>query len=345
MDNGPVWPLLPSVVALAVALVVIAIAGKALAVTADTLADRTGMGEAVAGALLLGAVTSLPGIGTTVLGAVEGNAEFAIANPIGGIAVQTVWLAIADLLYRRSNIEHAAASLENIMQALVLVALLCLPVVAYATPTLTLGWVHPGSLLIPVFYLYGLYLVRRLRENPMWRAEQTPDTHQDVPDEPDSGAGAPRLSRLWLRLAGLAVLVGCTGYLIGQGGLGVIEATGLPSGFVGFTITTAITSLPELVTLIAAVRIGALTLGIGNVLGGNAFDSLMIFLADATYRPGSVYSDAASAGLVLTGATSLLTATLAAGLILRERRGVGFEGVAIPLIYLAAVALLLIRAT
>ncbi|WFE29946.1 sodium:calcium symporter [Solwaraspora sp. WMMD791] len=343
--TGPAWPLGPSVAALVVALVVIVAAGKSLATTADTLADRTGMGEAVAGALLLGAVTSLPGIATTAIGAWQGDAQFAIANPIGGIAVQTVWLAIADLLYRRSNIEHAAASLENIMQALVLVALLCLPIVAYATPTFTVGWVHPVSLLIPILYLYGLHLVRRLRRDPMWRAEQTSDTRQDVPDDANGeAAGGPSTRRLWLRLAALAVLVGGTGYLIGQGGLGVIAATGLPSGFVGFTITTAITSLPELVALIAAVRIGALTLGVGNILGGNAFDSLMIFLADATYRPGSIYSDAASAGLLLAGATTLLTATLAAGLILRERRGIGFEGVAIPAIYLGAVVLLLIRA-
>ncbi|MDG4833335.1 sodium:calcium symporter [Solwaraspora sp. WMMD1047] len=335
------WPLLPSLLALLVALVAIVFAGRALAGTADELADRTGMGEAVAGALLLGAVTSLPGIGTTIVGGLQGDAEFALANPIGGIAVQTVWLAIADLLYRRSNIEHAAASLENVMQALVLVALLCLPVVAYATPTLRILWVHPASLLIPVIYLYGLFLLRRLRQEPMWLARQTEDTREDVPAD-DSPSGAST-TRLWLRLAALAAVVAGTGYLIGQGGLGLVAATGLPSGFVGFTVTTAITSLPELVTLIAAVRIGALTLGIGNILGGNAFDSLMIFLADAAYRPGSIYSDAASAGLLLTGSTTLLTATLAAGLILRERRGIGFEGVAIPLIYLGTVALLLIR--
>ena len=64
-------------------------------------------------------------------------------------------LAIGDLLYRRSNLEHAAASLENVMQALVLIALLCVPVMAYATPTLRLGWIHPLTLLIPLLYGSG----------------------------------------------------------------------------------------------------------------------------------------------------------------------------------------------
>lgn len=50
-----------------------------------------------------------------------------------------MWLAIADLVYRRANLEHAAASLESVLQALILVALLAVPVMAYATPGLRLG--------------------------------------------------------------------------------------------------------------------------------------------------------------------------------------------------------------
>lgn len=334
------WSLLPSVLALTLALALVVVVARPLAATADALADRTGMGEAVAGALLLGAVTSLPGIGTTVVGSLRGDAEFALANPVGGIAIQTVWLAIADLLYRRSNLEHAAASMENVLQALVLVGLLCIPVIAYATPDLTLGWIHPASLLIPLFYGYGFRLTRHLRREPMWWARQTSETQPDVPDSHDDG---PSTARLWWRLAALAALVAGAGYLIGQGGLGVVAATGLPSSLVGFTLTTAITSLPELVTVLAAVRIGALTLGIGNIIGGNVFDSLMIFLADAAYRPGSIYADAAAPGLLLLGATTMMTVVLAAGLVVRERRGIGFEGVAIPGIYAGAVALLLLQ--
>ena len=123
-----------------------------------------------------------------------------------------------------------------------------------------------------------------------------------------------------------------------------MAATGLPSGLVGFTLTTTITSLPELVTLLLAVRIGALNLGIGNIIGGNAFDALMIFLADVSYLPGSIYSAASSAGLLLAGATTLMTVALTAGLIMRDRRGIGFEGAVIPLVYATAVVLLVVRA-
>ena len=335
MDVAP-WPLLPSALALIGMAVVIVLAGVRLTKVADSLSERTGIGDALGGALLLGAVTSLPGIVTTVTGSLGGDPGFGLANPIGGVAVQTVWLAIADLLHRRANLEHAAASLENVLQALVLVALLAIPVIAYATPGLRLGWIHPITLLIPVAYGYGLFLVRRLQKAPMWQAVQTSATETD--DEQPPSSEAP-LSRLWLQLAALGVVVGAAGWVIGRAGLGVVAYTGLPSGFVGFTITTAITSLPELVVLVTAVRMGALTLGVGNIIGGNSFDSLMIAMADVAYLEGPVYRDAGTQSLVLLGGTMFMVAVLAAGLVVRDRRGIGFEGLAIPAIYAGTVAL------
>ena len=329
------WPLLPSVVALAVAAAVVIVAGYRLSVTADELADRTGLGEAVAGALLLGGVTSLSGIVTTVTGAVAGDAAFALANPVGGVALQTVWLAVADLLYRRGNLEHAAASLENVLQALILVALLSVPVIAYATPDLRWGWIHPATLLIPGFYAYGLTLLRRMHKAPMWRPTRTRETREDVPQPP----GDESVARLWARLAVLAAVVAVTGWVIAQAGLGLVAATGLPSGIVGFTVTTAITSLPELVVLVSSVRIGALTLGIGNIVGGNAFDTLMIAIADVAYLRGPLYAEVGPGSLVLVGGTVLATTVLAGGLVMRDRRGIGFEGIALPLIYIGTVTL------
>lgn len=353
------WTLGPSIVGLVASALVIVVAGSRLARTADTLADRTGLGQAIGGALLLGAVTSLPGIVTTATGALEGDASFALANPVGGVAVQTVWLAIADLVYRRANLEHSAASLENILQTLLLVAMLTLPVIAYATPEMTVGWFHPATLFIPALYAYGLVLLRQMHDHPMWRPTSTRDTQADdaVPDDDggeddDAGTTSPiraqrqtdsrSTARLWGSLASLALVVGATGWVIGQAGLGLVRMTGLPSDVVGFTVTTAITSLPELVTLIAAVRIGALTLGVGNIIGGNVFDTLMIAAADLFYLDGSVYQAVGPSSLVLLGGTMLITVVLGAGLIMRERRGIGFEGLAIPVLYGGTVALAIV---
>lgn len=334
------WPLIPSVIALVAAVAAVILVGVRLARTADELADRTGMGEALAGALFLGGVTSLPGIVASATGALQGDAAFALANPVGGVAVQSVWLAIADLAYRRSNLEHAAASLENILQALVLIALLSLPVVAFATPDLSIGWVHPVTFLIPVLYLYGLRVVKRSREQPSWLPEKTGDTVEDQPDEPTDTP----VRVLWMRLAAQAVIIGVTGWVIGRAGLGLVAATGWPSSVTGFTITTIISSLPELVTLLAAVKIGALTLGVGNIIGGNVFDTLLISVSDVFYLDGPIYAEAGPSSLVLLGGTLLITAILAAGLLVRDRKGVGFEGVGLPATYIGTVVLAVVVA-
>ena len=334
--TGEPWPLSLSFSVLAAAAVVILLAGTRLTRVADSLAERTGLGDAIGGALLLGAVTSLPGIVTTITSSLGGDPGFGLANPIGGVAVQTVWLAIADLVYRRANLEHAAASLENLLQAVILMALLAVPVVAYATPGLRWGWIHPMTLLIPAAYGYGLHLLRGMQKRPMWEAVRTSATEKQEEQPPASDQPLPRL---WLSLGALGLVVGVAGWAIGRAGLGVVAGTGVPSGLFGFTVTTAITSLPELVVLITAVRMGALTLGVGNIIGGNTFDALMIAVADLAYLEGPVYRDAGDQSLVLLGGTALMIAVLAGGLVVRDRRGIGFEGLVIPLIYLGTVSL------
>lgn len=81
----------------AVATVVILWAGVRITGIADKIADRTGLGEAVIGGLLLGLSTSLPGITATVSAAASDAPSLAVSNTIGGIAAQTAFLVVADL--------------------------------------------------------------------------------------------------------------------------------------------------------------------------------------------------------------------------------------------------------
>lgn len=329
------WGLIPSVLALIAAGAVVLLAGSRITRIADELADRTGLGESIAGAVLLGAVTSLSGMVTLIIGGLEGDAGFALSNPLGGIALQTVWLAIADLLYRRANLEHAAASMQNVLQAVLLMGLLAIPVVGYATPDVAIWGVHPVSFAIPVAYVAGLSLVGQMQRHPMWWAKRTPFTRRDVP-QPGTDASD---RRLWTQFGLLALVLACGGFLSGEAGLGIVAATGLSGNLVGATLTTATSSLAELVTLVAAVRMGALTLGVGTVIGGNLFDLLQVTVADIAYRPGPVYAAAGPAGLALTAGCMLITAVLAGGLLVRNERGIGFEGWAIPTLWVGTIGL------
>lgn len=324
-------------VLLAVAAVVLGLGGTRFTRVVDRLADRTGMGEALAGAVLVGAVTSLPGLVTSIVGAADGNPSFAVSNSLGGIAAQTAFLALADLTYRRANLEHAAASLSNLLQALLLITLVAVVLLAVAAPDVDVLGVHPATAVLPAVYLYGLRLTLAIGRDPLWSPIQTQETREDVPaDEEQAG---PALARLWTEFGALALVVAGTGYVVAIAGLSLIEQTGLSSSFVGATLTAVVTSLPELVTVLVAVRIGALTLAVGNIIGGNSFDVLFVAAADVAYRDGSIYH-AIDAGteIVLAGVV-LLTAVLAAGLVRRQRGGIGFEGVVILAVYAATLAL------
>jgi len=301
-------------------------AGVKFTKVVDELADRLGIGEAIAGAVLLGAATSMPGLITTITGAAAGDAGFAIGNALGGIAAQTTFLVIADLIYRRTNLEHAAASLPNILQAAVLITLVGIVLVAATGPDVAVLGVNPASIALVVVYVYGLGLARRARADPMWNPETTDDT---VEDEPDPSNEAASLTSMWVWFASLGAVVAVVGYAIGQSGLAIARESGLSGSVVGALFTSVVTSLPELVTVLTAVRIGALTLGVSNIVGGNTFDVLFVAAADVAYRGGSVYAAADAQSLFVAALTVVLTAMLIAGLLTREQRGIGFEGVAI----------------
>ncbi|MBP0447543.1 hypothetical protein J8J14_22550 [Roseomonas sp. SSH11] len=91
LASVPLWVPIAMLVVTAAA---IGYAGVRLAAVADVLADRTGLGEVIAGAIFVGGATSLPGIITSVSTAAQGHPTLAIGNALGGLTVQTAFLAI-----------------------------------------------------------------------------------------------------------------------------------------------------------------------------------------------------------------------------------------------------------
>ncbi|MBB3184142.1 cation:H+ antiporter [Halomonas fontilapidosi] len=321
---------------------VIGVVGTRLAGIVDDLADRTGLGEAIAGAVLLGMATSLSGIMVSVAAALADRPTLAMSNALGGIAVQTLFLTIADITHRRANLEHAAASLGNLMQAGLLLCLLSLVLIGRFAPDWTLWQVHPVTPLLVIGYLFGLRLVDRSRDNPMWRPAQTRETQEDVPAEQAMLLSA---TRLWLSFVVLAAMLGISGWLLERCAAVIATQTGLGQSVVGALMTAVVTSLPELVTSVAAVRRGALTLAVAGIIGGNAFDTLFVAASDIAYRGGSVYHAIPDTVALWVALSLLMTGILIVGMIHRERQGpahIGFESVGIIACYLAgALALLL----
>ncbi|KIT14570.1 Inner membrane protein YrbG [Jannaschia aquimarina] len=305
---------------------------------ADQIADRAGWGEALVGGLVLGAATSLSGLVVSVTGAASGDASLAFSNGVGGIAAQTVFLALADLGHRRANLEHAAAEPANLIQGVLLMTLLTLPLVGYAAPPITILGLHPITAVMIGMYVYGLRVTREVREAPMWRPVQTDETREDTPEDPEEAERSP--VRPAIIFAGLALVLALSGWVIAQSAGVLIQRSGLSSSLVGALVTAVLTSLPELVTTLAAVRRGALQLAVGGVIGGNMFDTLFLAASDIAYRDGSLYHALGTEDLYWLATGLLMTAILLAGQIRRQRdgpAGIGFESVALLAVYGTAV--------
>jgi cation:H+ antiporter len=335
----PVWA---DVAVFLAAGAVIAVSGVKASSFADRLADRTGLGEAIVGMVFLGLITAVPGLVASVVAALGGHAGLAITNALGGVAVQTAVLALADLAHPRANLEHAAASVPNMMQTTVLILLLTLVLAGLSGPDVTAFHVHPVTIILLVTTACAIWLIWRTREQPMWKPQQTVDTVEDTP-EPEH-----QRENLATLLVGLTVSAGATAV----GGAAVAEAVtnlvteNLVSQVVAGGLLMAVaTSLPEMITSVAAVRRGALTLAVSDIVGGNFFDVLFLAAADFVYLHGSLYhgENVGSPHVFLTALTILLNVLLLMGLIYRQRRGpgnIGFESLSMLLVYIGGFLIL-----
>jgi len=334
------FPLFVLLGLLTLAAAIILACGVRMTALADRIADTTGLGEALIGGVLLGAATSLSGTVVSVTSALDGRASLAFSNGVGGIAAQTAFLALADLLHRRANLEHAAAELANVFQGALLMLLLAIPVLAYAGPDVTLLGLHPASYVLVAVYMTGVAGSRRVREDPMWRPVGTNQMQEDKPDEDRRDTGGNL--GLFALFAALMAAMGLAGWAIAQVAGELTDRYDLSASLVGALMTAVVTSLPELVTTLAAVRRGALQLAVGGIIGGNTFDTLFLTLSDAGYRDGSLYHALAREDFFWLATGLVMTAVLMLGLIVRQREGpgrIGFESAGILAIYAGAIAI------
>lgn len=324
---------------------VIAVAGLRLTICVEQIARVTGLGNLLAGTFLIGLVTSLSGLLTSVSAALDGHASLAVSNSLGGIAAQTMFLAIADIAYKEANLEHAAPSEGALLTGALLVALLALVILAFAVPGPTVFGVHPVSFLLVLGYVGGLRLIAGARRAPMWQPRGTALTQSEATSDAGEDADSPvKLATSFLLLA---VLVGGAGWCLALAAVFIAAFTGIGESVVGGVLTAVTTSLPELVVAIAAVHRGALALALGNILGGNAFDVLFLAASDVAYRDGSVYEALGGTDLFWGALSILLVAVLLMGMLRREKHGVGnigFESAAILLLYFGGIAALMMLA-
>ncbi|MBD3243859.1 MAG: sodium:calcium antiporter [Chitinivibrionales bacterium] len=335
------WPLWAHVVLFGAATAVVAVFGARLSRLADQLADMTGMGEALMGGIFLGASTSLSGLTAAAVAAADGYPQLSLSNAIGGIAAQMVMLTIADIAYTRANLEHAAASPESLMQGCLQTIMLGLVLFIMLAPAVSFLGVNMLTPLLPIAYAAGMFMVRKSLQRPMWSPRKTDETRTDQPQEQQEGGRGQLVVWVDFLLSALAVMA--AGWGLTRAAERIATDTFLSQSLVGGLFVAVSTSFAELVTSVAAVRRGALTLAVSGILGGNAFDVLFVAVSDVFYREGSIYQAVSYRERSLLALTVVMTGVLLLGLLKRDERGfarIGFESISIIFIYLAGIVLL-----
>ena len=266
--------------------------------------------------------------------AAAGHGDLAISNAIGGIAAQTAFLVVADVAYRRANLEHAAASLPNMISASLLILLLALVAAAHVLPEVAVVGVHPATPVLFAVYMLGVGVAAKAHREPSWRPHATRDTVDETgePRAPEESSG-----RLAVGLLVLGLVVGVAGWAIAESAILIAKETGVREGLIGAFLTSIITSSPELVTTLAASD--AARLRSRSAAFSAATASTCCSPASPTSPTGTARSTTPScrSRSSLSWLSIVMTAIVLVGLLNRERHGpgnIGFESVALLSVYI-----------
>jgi cation:H+ antiporter len=259
-----------------VAAAAIIVAGTFLARYGDAIADLTGMGRLLVGSVLVAGATSLPELSVDLNAIGLGAPDLAIGDLMGSCLVNLLILAGVDMAHRSRRKMFSRESAAHALSATVSIALVAIAVLsillAGRLPDEFLG-LGPGTWMLLAAYVGGVRLVYRDQQVSALEAKDAP---QDVMQP----AGHITLRRAAVGFAIAATVIVVAGPFLAKAAEEIAESTGLGTTFVGSTMVALSTSLPELVATIAAVRMGAPDLAIGNVFGSNAFNMALIVPLD-----------------------------------------------------------------
>jgi len=287
-----------------VCVIVIAIAGAKLTKYGDIIAARTGMGGTWIGVVLLATVTSLPELVTGLSAVTVAEApNIAVGDVLGSCVFNLTIVAVLDFLqreesiYRRAHQGHIlAAGFGVLLIGLVGMSLLLEPLGRMPA----IGHVGLNTPLILLLYFTAMRSVFRYEKAHMAEAAAAATPHPEI-----------TLAQAGTRYAAAATAIVAAGLWLPFVGKQMASIMGWHTSFVGTLFIAFATSVPELAVTIAALRIGALDMAIGNVLGSNLFDILIVAIDDIAFLHGPLLGKVSG-----VHQASVITAMMMSGIVI-----------------------------
>lgn len=326
--------MLLSLVLFMVCAALIFFSGKRLSVYGDVIAEHLHLGKAWIGLVLMASVTSLPEltVGITSV-AVVGSADLALGDILGSCVFNLLILSLLDVfvplqsLFSKASISHVLA----IAMSSILVSLVGLGLFLPNDVVLT-QWLGLTSLLFIIVYFISI--------NMLYRYDRR--AHKEVNSVTAMLPGITLKKATVYYVFNAMVVVGAAIFLP-QFAQTIAVQTGLGESFVGTLFLAASTSFPEVAVSYSAIRLGMLDLAVGNLVGSNIFNILILAIDDAFYAKGHLLKDAADSNMISVFSVIIMSAIAIAGLIYRSDRKqffMGWDTLLIALMYVANLLLL-----
>lgn len=303
-------------------------AGSRLARYGDAIAWHTGLGGNWIGLVLIATVTSLPELMTGISSvAVAGVPEIAVGNVLGACVLNLAMLVVLDVLHRKGSI-YSDAGQGHVLGAafgIVMLGVVAFGLLSAGQLDLRIG--HVGAVSVALLVLYAVAI------RTVYHYERASRAAGMAAESPPPWT----LRQAAWRYAAAAVVVVAAGLGLPFAAEGVAATMGWSQSFVGTLLVAIATTLPELTVTVAAVRIGALDMAIGNLVGSNLFNLAILGIDDLFFVEGPIFAAVSPVHALSAAAASVMAAALIVALVARPRarllNAVGWTSVLLALVY------------
>lgn len=302
----------------AVLAALIFFSGRRLSLYGDAIAAHLGLGKAWIGLVLMASVTSLPELTVGISSvAIVGSADLALGDVMGSCVFNLFLLSLMDALVPGAPLSSkvSAGHILAAAMSIILVALVGLGL--FLPPNIVIvSWLGLSSIAFVVVYFLSVRILYQY-ELKMIRAAAAQETgHSPMPPV--------GLKKAVLLYGVNAIVVVAAGLFLPGIASTIAEASGLGESFVGTLFLAASTSLPEAAVSISAIRMGSFDLAVGNLVGSNMFNILILAVDDAFYTKGHLLKDASDTNIVSVFSVIIMTGIAIAGLMFRSNKKLFF---------------------
>ena len=290
---------------------------------ATGIARRFGLPELLIGATVVSIGTTLPEVMVSTTSALSGHGEIAYGNAIGSVICNTALIAAITVAVRPGRVDPKSLRLP--------VAFFFTAAAIYAGIAYTTGYFSQisGFILLAMFVVYMIATVWQMKSGGRSKAQAAP--------EPQAEEGSMLKDAVLLIVGAVLIAVGAN--LLVENGTLIAQALGVPESVIALTFVALGTSLPELVTAITSLIKGHGALSLGNVIGANLFNLVLVSGVSVALAPFSIPQNSTIAGynasLVLDIPVMLLVMGFLTVPALMRGRLSRVQGVVLLLIYAA----------